>query len=94
MEEQPSFRIWPNPANEKIFVSFYLEQRSQVELVLYNISGQKIGQRILGRIEAGSYTKEVPLSDIALQALETGIYIVELKTNNRIQYSKLAIGVY
>jgi glycosidase len=93
MKEQTWFRIWPNPAKEKILISFNLDKSCDVEIIIYNLSGQKIGQKNWGRLAPGSYTQSVSLSEINGTIYKAGVYIIELRAGNRIQHLRLALNI-
>ena len=50
-----SFFCYPNPFNRQTVVSFYLEERKYVEVVIYNVLGQKIRMVSKGVFEEGRH---------------------------------------
>ena len=62
------FEVYPNPVSNGSF-SLILDEATPSEMVIYNIKGQKIAsQRIENKINT-----------INVNALESGVYIVEVK---------------
>ncbi len=73
-------KLYPNPADNKLFVSFNSET-SGSKCVIYSVTGQQI------------YSKEqnttgINLLEINIEKLATGIYFVELQSNNGKQTAK------
>ncbi len=74
------FRIYPNPAINKIFVKGLPENRID-ELIIYNLLGQVVFQK-------NNFSDE---SAIAVSQLKEGIHVVSIKSGNNIFTQKLLI---
>lgn len=74
------FEVWPNPISNGLF-SLVLDEARPAEVVIYNLNGQKtMSQHI-----------ENKLNTINVNALESGIYIVEVKNANKIMVKRIVI---
>ena len=73
-----SLSIYPNPAKENINIDFNGEQAN---VLIYNSLGSVVLEKLINKNE----------NNISTVHLETGIYIVTLKTENGINRSKLII---
>ena len=78
-----NFLISPNPiynTDKKINVSFQLEKKSQVEICVYNILGQKIQAFLGSELTAGKYDFKFSLTKNNEAAFSSGIYFFKLST--------------
>ncbi|MBW7846573.1 MAG: T9SS type A sorting domain-containing protein [Bacteroidales bacterium] len=80
-------RIYPNPAKDKAFIQINLPGQSQVELRLYNLSGQCVGALNAGMMPAGRSQIEYELT-----GLPQGIYMVELIAGNIRMTEKMMVN--
>ena len=79
--------IVPNPTNGVTNLSFQLEEKSQVEINLYNIHGQLvINIQPNMTMEKGSYNKKIDTN-----RLSAGLYIVKLSVNGEAVTQKVVI---
>lgn len=70
--------LFPNPSLEHTTLSYSLEQAGLVTLSLYNVAGQALWQRHLGRQNAGAQTCTVERAQ-----LPAGLYYLHLEADNR-----------
>ena len=76
---------YPNPFNQTTKISFDITQNaSLVDLTVYDISGRMVKKLIKSTLSAGSYVVRWNGLDNLSRPLATGIYIVRLKVNNRV----------
>jgi len=79
---------YPNPFNPSTTISYQLPQLNNVELVIYNMAGQKVATLISEQQPAGIYQYEWDAGDLA-----SGAYFYLLKandpTNNRTSFSDM-----
>jgi len=80
------FKLYPNPASEKITIEYSLAKPSEVNYELITTSGQSIIRRDLGRKSAGKQTAVIPLSNQA-----SGSYILILNTNSGKKTTRIVI---
>jgi hypothetical protein len=76
--EEHGFLLYPNPAKEKINLSYTLKAAGNVQIVLYDVCGNKVARLLDGRQEAGYITQNFSLD----QNICKGIYFVSLVTGD------------
>ncbi len=77
---------FPNPFNSKTKVIFSLESDEWAKLAMYDISGREVLVIYEGQIKGGRNTV-----DIDANGLSNGIYILQLKTINKVKSRKIVI---
>ena len=82
LDHQISISVYPNPTREKFTVKIYLGQRTNGELEIYNVFGEKIYQ---------SANLTIPESIIDLSNQPDGIYFVQLSTDKVKAINKIII---
>ncbi|HXS36627.1 MAG TPA: S8/S53 family peptidase [Flavipsychrobacter sp.] len=68
--------IYPNPAQEKLNISFTLNENSKVSFIISNIEGQKAIDNINKNLNAGEQ-----LQTISIANLMPGVYFISIQTN-------------
>ena len=78
--------IYPNPFNPETTISYYLTQRQQVKLSIYNIKGQKIDTILDQVMKAG-------IHEIVWQAesYTSGVYFINLQSDDYNETSKILL---
>ena len=74
---------YPNPFNGNTTLAFELPVATEVELSLYNVSGQKVTTLRMGHHEAGIYELDWDGRDDDGNELPSGTYLYELTTGAR-----------
>ena len=74
-----SIKIFPNPAKDKLSLSYSLNKNAQIEIKLFTINGQLRSVLESSQQVAGSYTQEYKLSNYNLNP---GIYILQVYIDN------------
>ncbi len=70
---------FPNPFTNELTVSYFLEEESKVNLLIYDIAGYQVVSSIKQeKQKAGNYVIKLNTSE-----LPTGIYMYQLKVNNQ-----------
>jgi YVTN family beta-propeller protein len=77
---------YPNPFNPSTAISYQISTLSQVELVVYNISGQKVRTLVNEQQTAGNYTISFDATGIS-----SGIYFYKLKAGNSTQIRRMVL---
>ncbi len=75
------YSIYPNPIQDVSTITYFLSEKSDVNFELYNIIGEKIHSIKKGVQEMGHYEFNVNIKDIGLKS---GVYIMQLKTQNKL----------
>jgi hypothetical protein len=77
---------YPNPFNPGTTISFALRESSHIQLNVYNMLGQKVGELINGRHSVGSH--EVYFD---AKSLTSGVYYYELKADGQRLVRKMTL---
>ena len=83
---EPEIAAQPNPFNPSARISYCLSQKSQVNLVLYNLQGKVVRKLASGMVSAGRHMVQVDAGGLA-----SGIYICELKSSATAKRLKLVL---
>ncbi|MDA7787267.1 T9SS type A sorting domain-containing protein [bacterium] len=71
------FDVIPNPSKTKTSISFYVSEKTKVNVSVYNILGKLISELTNSEYESGLHTLEMNVSSI-----EGGTYLYKMKTAN------------
>ena len=82
---------FPNPFNQSTVIRIDLETRAEVELAVYNISGQKVATLAQGLYPSGAYTFTWDGRNTHGAELASGVYCYRLRANGREQTRKLIL---
>ena len=82
---------FPNPFNQSTVIRIDLETRAEVELVVYNISGQQVATLAQGPYPSGEYTFTWDGRNTHGAELASGVYCYRLRANGREQTRKLIL---
>ncbi len=77
---------YPNPFNPSTKIEFFLKQSGKVKLYVYNLIGQKVAELINEELPTGFHNVNFNASDLA-----SGIYIYQLKVDNKFTSAKKMI---
>jgi len=75
--------VRPNPFKAKISISFTLPETQDVELYVYNVSGQKVRTLVRGTLNAGTHSVTWDGRDDAGNRLPSGTYFYTLRAGTR-----------
>jgi hypothetical protein len=82
---------YPNPFNPTTNIDFDLATSGTVELVIYDLNGQKVRQLVKGHYSAGTYRADWDGKDANGHAVASGVYLYSLKTGNHHQTRRLTL---
>jgi Secretion system C-terminal sorting domain/Kre9/KNH-like N-terminal Ig-like domain len=80
------YPAYPNPFNNSTVISFSLPQNANVELSIYNITGQKIATLINTNLEEGEHNITWNADNVS-----SGVYLYVIKTDLNAQTRKLIL---
>ncbi|MBX7042028.1 MAG: T9SS type A sorting domain-containing protein, partial [Ignavibacteria bacterium] len=83
---ETSLSNYPNPFNPKTRITFGLNQRSDVSIMIYDISGRLVKDLYRGTNEAGEYSVDFDASD-----LPSGIYYSVLTAGSMTVKNRMAL---
>ena len=84
-----AFKMYPNPSDGKFFIRFHLNQKSDVQLSVYNMLGEKVYDFQNGKLTSGNHEFELDGDEIGL---ESGVYFVRLSVDGKEQISKMILN--
>jgi hypothetical protein len=81
-----TIRIFPNPANEKVTISFMISTFSGVTLNIFDLSGHLVKSENLGMLKSGNaeYT-------LSTRQMDAGSYVLQIVTGNSCRSTKLVV---
>ncbi len=80
------FKIYPNPAKQFCNLMFYLNEESEIDITVSDISGKKILMKNPQKYQNGKQVVELQLG-----ILPDGMYIVKFSVNEKSYFQKLLI---
>lgn len=82
------FTNYPNPFNPETNIQFSLTDISDVELMIYNLKGQKVKTLIKSELDRGNYKYVWKGTDANNKQTASGIYFIRLQANDKILIRK------
>ncbi len=79
---------YPNPFNPTTTIEFSIQNNSKIELVVYNIKGQKIKTLAQNEFTKGSYSIIWNGIDESGKSISSGVYLYKLKVNGKTEAVK------
>ncbi len=76
-------RNYPNPFNPTTTISFSLPKEENIEIIIFNIKGQKVKTLFKGNIEAGKHTAVWNGKDANEKPVSSGVYFYKLKAGKK-----------
>jgi hypothetical protein len=86
IDDDSGFRIFPNPAHDKVTVAFETTSEGKVEISVFNLMGKQVKYVDMGVRPEGRHDAILNCSNLA-----TGTYIVRLTMGNRQTSSKFIV---
>lgn len=78
--------LFPNPANEHVFVNYHLAQAANVQVNILDLAGKIVAKDYKGNLAAGNQQALLNTSNLA-----SGIYFIEINANGQRSIHKLSI---
>ncbi|NOZ61049.1 MAG: T9SS type A sorting domain-containing protein [Calditrichaeota bacterium] len=72
----PELKIFPNPTNSEIKISYYVSVRGKISMNLYNLLGQRVLSLSSGNRKSGNYSLRADLSN-----LTSGLYFIRYQSS-------------
>ena len=82
---------FPNPFNNGTTIPFSLARRSEVELSVYNLAGQKVKTLAQAVWAAGNHRVIWDGRDATGAEIATGVYLYRLRAEGRLEVRKLLL---
>jgi len=82
--------VYPNPASEKVHISFYTTRSGELEVTIHDLSGRLLNTLYKGNCNSGEQ-KLVWNLDSETKPVTTGIYICKLRLNNKEITQKISV---
>jgi len=80
---------YPNPFNVSTVISYTILERADIELTIYNITGQRVRILVKGNFEPGTYKVVWDGTDENGKTISSGMYFASLSTESGIQIRKM-----
>ncbi|WP_340103797.1 T9SS type A sorting domain-containing protein [Rhodohalobacter sp. 8-1] len=77
---------YPNPFNPTTTIGFYVPKATDVQIGVYNVVGQQVGQLVDERLGPGDHTITWNAMD-----MPSGVYIVQMEAMNTVQTRKITL---
>lgn len=84
----PGMQIMPNPATDNVRINYYLENRGEVSLKLYNLGGEFVAELFKAMQDKGPQSVESHLP----VGIAKGAYLVRLSVNGKESMQKLMVN--
>ncbi|MBT3346712.1 MAG: T9SS type A sorting domain-containing protein [Gemmatimonadetes bacterium] len=82
---------FPNPFNSATVIRFALPATDQIDLAVYNMTGQRVATLARGLREAGVYELNWDGTDGRGRAMATGVYFYQLRTGTRVERQRMLL---
>lgn len=82
---------YPNPFNSSTTISYSLPSAGLAELIIYNMTGQKVRELVSGRVEAGKHAIVWDGRDQRGNPVSSGVYISRLKMERNVETRRMTL---
>ncbi|HPC35626.1 MAG TPA: T9SS type A sorting domain-containing protein [Candidatus Marinimicrobia bacterium] len=92
---QTKFKLnqnYPNPFNSSTRIKFSLEKESNVNITIYNLTGQKVRTLVDAKLNLGEYQIAWDGRDDWGMPVSSGIYLYRMKTDNYSELRKMILS--
>ena len=80
-------KLFPNPTSGKVQLDFSLSEATEVQILLYSLSGQQL----LVKYESAAAGAQQLSLDLKAAGIESGVYFLELRSNKERFINKLIV---
>jgi hypothetical protein len=87
MYNKTGIGIYPNPAKDHVIVSYFLDEKSDVKIVLYDGIGREIKILLTKNENSGEHSLNIDVSE-----LNDGIYFIKAAIGKAEQTEKIIIN--
>lgn len=84
--DESSINVYPNPATNNINLDFSLQERANVELSIFDLTGSIVKAENLGTLSQASHNKTINIDD-----LNSGLYFMSISTEETVITRKFQI---
>ncbi|MBC8416310.1 MAG: T9SS type A sorting domain-containing protein [Candidatus Cloacimonetes bacterium] len=84
-------RNYPNPFNPETIISYQLSEESPIEIIIYNIKGQKVKTLVDEYISAGNHTVVWNGTDANGNLVCSGVYLYKLEAGDLQEVKKMVL---
>jgi hypothetical protein len=91
--QHPSVKVYPNPVNSKSMIEIIVPEWSEIEISLYNSSGQQMGQTINFNHVRGKVWQEMNFGNAYTQGIYFLRVILKGKGDNKVQVTTSRVVV-
>ncbi len=91
VKESNDFSVYPNPINNQATIQFNLKNNSNVSVELYNMEGQNLKTIFSKSNISGKHHIDWNATSSKGQKLQPGVYLIVLKTDQKLQTKKVII---
>lgn len=82
-QKTPGFTVWPQPFDQTLAIDLELETRSDVQIELYNMQGQKLAQLYRAKLGEGTHRITFSAEEHPVLLGSAGAYTLKVMTNGR-----------
>lgn len=95
-EETKVFQNYPNPFNPETYIPFFLKEKAQITIKIYNLTGQLIRILDLGEREPGEYVTKDKAAywdghNDSGEEVASGIYFYQLRAGDKVFTKKMVV---
>ena len=83
------WNIYPNPFTEQTTISFTLTEEAPISIEVFNINGKKVETLLNKKLKDGTYSVQWDGTDNRGTKLNSGIYLISLKTETATSIKKV-----
>ncbi len=83
--------VYPNPSTEDFNIYFTLEEKSSVDITIYDLNGKIVQSVYSGEMPTGEHTFTWNAENKSATRVSKGMYFVELSVNNLKEVDKLIV---